>query len=361
MTTYQEAGVDICAGDEASRIAYQCALKTFASRSGMMGEPLALEGGFAGALDFGEFLMVMNCDGVGTKIDIALETKNFEGLGDDLLAMTVDDAICVGAEVIAITNTVDTNRVRAEEIRALMESLSSACIREKVVIPGGEIAELGNTLSKTIWNSTAIGIVEKEKYITGENILPGDTVISLKEEGFRANGFSLVRHIIKENGILFSDSCPFAPEKTWGSVLLTPAKIYHSPILSILGRYKMPAKVNIKGIAHITGGGIAGNFSRILKKKHLGAYLPNIFDMPQIMKELQKLGNVSDEELYKVWNGGNGMLLVVSPQDAEKVVVLLKDQGVEAQIAGEITAEPVITHKNWGYYGEKEFLRFEVE
>ncbi|MEI7510697.1 MAG: AIR synthase-related protein [Candidatus Peregrinibacteria bacterium] len=361
MATYQEAGVDISTGDIASRIAYQEALKTFASRAGMIGAPLALEGGFSGALDFGQFLMVMNCDGVGTKIDVALETQNFTDLGDDLLAMTADDAICVGAEVIAITNTVDTNRVNPTEIKAMMESLSTACIREKVVIPGGEIAELGHTLSKTIWNSTAIGVVEKEKYITGADIAPGDSVIALQENGFRANGFSLVRHILRENGVSFSDPYEQNLQKTWGEMLLTPAKIYHSALLSILGRYGVPSVFPIKGIAHITGGGLAGNFFRILKKKNLGAYLPDIFDMPEMMKAIQKMGNVSDREAYRTWNGGNGMLLVVNSEDAEKVVSLLKKSGVTAKVCGEITATPEIVHKNWGAEQREEMLKFTKE
>jgi phosphoribosylformylglycinamidine cyclo-ligase len=352
MATYNESGVNIFAGDEASRIAYSAAIETFASRSGMIGEATKMPGGFSGALDFGAFYLVMNCDGVGTKIDLALETGDFSGMGHDLLAMVADDSVCTGAETVSITNTIDTNRVLPEEVAKMMESLKNACIQEKVNIIGGEIAELGNTLSKTIWNATAIGIVAKDRFITGEDIFPGDCVIALEERGFRSNGFSLVRYILKENNVALGDF--FSEGISYGKALLTPSTLYSAAMLSIIGRYDQTAKVHIKGIAHITGGGLAGNFSRILKKKKLGADLPNIFPMPLIMKRLQELGQVEDREAYRTWNGGNGMLVVVAKEDSEKTLSLLKEQGITAKIAGEITDTSKILHRNYGVFAKRE-------
>jgi phosphoribosylformylglycinamidine cyclo-ligase len=359
MATYADSGVDISAGDKASRIAYNYAKSTFSSRDGLKGTPLIQDGGFAGAIDMGDYLMINCCDGVGTKIDISFETQNFAGLGHDLLAMTADDAICVGAEVISITNTIDTNKVDPNEIEPMMKSLAEICIAEKVLIPGGEIAELGKTLTKSIWNSSATGIVEKNKFITGENIEAGNAVISLQEFGFRSNGFSLVRHILKENNINFSDI--YADEKTWGEVLLKPSILYHGALLNILGRFGQERKIDVKGIVHVTGGGLAGNFFRILKDKKLGANLPNIFPMTPAMNTLQKLGNVEDREAYKTWNSGNGMLLICEQNDAEKLVELLKDQNLSAQIAGEIIDSPVITHKNCGAFVTPETVMLEFK
>ncbi len=351
MSTYSDAGVNISEGDKASEVAYAYAKKTFSSRNGMIGAPLVMDGGFTGALDMGDYYLINNCDGVGTKIDIALETQNFSGLGYDLLAMVADDAICVGSEIISITNTFDTEKVNAHEISEMMKSLSEACIQQKIVIPGGEIAELGNTLRGTIWNASATGIVEKHKFITGEAIELGDVVIALQETGFRANGFSLVRYILKNAGISYSDM--FSDSKTWGEVLLTPCTLFHSSLLSVLGRFGEPSMATMKGAVHITGGGLAGNFFRLLKKKGLGADLPNIFSMPEAMRKLQALGNVSDKEAYKTWNGGNGMLLVCSPSQAELIISLLRGQGITAQIAGSITDSGVIRHANFGHFAKE--------
>ncbi len=354
MTTYKDSGVDISAGDKASEVAYEAALKTFPSRRGMIGEPIQLKGSFAGALDFGDYYLVLGSDGVGTKIEIALKTDNFEGLGYDLLAMVADDAICVGAETIAITNTVDTNKVNAKMISVMMESLQRACTEQKVVIPGGEIAELGDSIGSTTWNASGTGIVEKDKYITGEKIQIGDTVLSLKETGFRSNGFSLIRHICQQQSISYADE--FENGKSWGETLLTPAKIYNDSILSLTGRFGQTAQISIHGIAHITGGGIAGNLKRILRKKNLGAHLPDIWEPPEMMLQLQKKGRVEDREAYATWNMGNGMLLVVSPQDADKTVEFLGKEGVKAQKAGEITESGEITHQNFGAFQKEEFL-----
>jgi phosphoribosylformylglycinamidine cyclo-ligase len=359
MATYKDSGVDISAGDKASKRAYECAKNTFSARDGMFGAPVQLDGGFAGALDFGDFYTILNCDGVGTKIDIALDTQNFAGLGYDLLAMTADDAICVGAEVVSITNTFDTNKVNAEEIGAMMKSLEKACVEQNITISGGEIAELGNTLNKTIWNSTAMGVVEKEKFLTGEKIQAGDIVISLKEDGFRSNGFSLARYVLAQNNIKYSDL--FDENTTWGEQLLTPCTIFHNAVLDCMGRFREEKKVQINGCVHVTGGGLAGNFFRILKKKGLGANLPDIYPMTAAMKKLQEIGNIEDREVYKTWNGGNGMLLVVPPSDAEKTLEILKMQGIEAKISGEITDTGKIFHANFAHFGNGEMLEWSLE
>ena len=298
--------------------------------------------------------MVLGCDGVGTKIEIALEIDDFTGLGHDLLAMVADDAVCIGAETIAITNTVDTKKVEPKIISAMMDSLQKACRQQQVVIPGGEIAELGDTIGSTIWNASSMGIVEREKYLTGEKITPGDVVLSLREQGFRSNGFSLIRHICKTHNISYKDI--FENGITWGSALLTPSEIYSAGILSLLGRYNEEPKIDVHGIAHITGGGIAGNLKRILKKNKLGAQLSDIWDPPPAALELQKKGSVEDKEAYRTWNMGNGMLVIVPTEDADKAIDLLSKQNIEAKKAGEITKKQDITHKNKGAFQKEEVL-----
>uniref|UniRef100_A0A2P2IBX8 phosphoribosylformylglycinamidine cyclo-ligase n=2 Tax=Hirondellea gigas TaxID=1518452 RepID=A0A2P2IBX8_9CRUS len=348
--TYADSGVNTEVGDCASKIAYNGAKATFSSRKGMIGEPIQNDGGFTGFLDFGDFCLVQGDDGVGTKIIIADAMNKYDTLGADLLAMVCDDAVCVGAETISISNTIDTNCVDPHRISEMMKGLTKACCEQKIVIPGGEIAELGNQLNSSIWNSTAVGIVAKDRIISGKDIQIGDTIIALRENGFRSNGFSLVRLILREHfqssdlsSILsrkFSYPESSSPTQTYGEALLHPSTIYSSAILDIIGRYSERTSektVTLKGIVHVTGGGIPGNFYRILPNNSgFGAELTNLFSPSPVMLKIQTLGNVSDLEAYKTWNMGNGMLVVVSPADSSNVLQLLKGSGIDAQVAGTI-------------------------
>ena len=226
MATYKQAGVDISLGDKCSAIAYSAAKSTFSARKGLIGKPVILEGGFSGALDFGNFYLVQNCDGVGSKIQIADALRKYDTLGYDLLAMVADDAICVGAETVSITNTIDTSKVSAKVIEGLMKGLKKACKEQKVVIPGGEIAELPDMMKGNSWNATALGIVEKKKFITGKNVKPGDKIIGLGSRGFRSNGFSLIRHILKKKFGTNWAKRKMTGKKSWGEAALTPSLIY---------------------------------------------------------------------------------------------------------------------------------------
>jgi phosphoribosylformylglycinamidine cyclo-ligase len=337
MATYEEAGVNIHLGDECSKIAYNAAKETFSARAGMIGQPVVMEGGFAGAMDFGEFYLVQNDDGIGTKMVIARKMGKYDTMGQDLLAMVADDAICVGAEVVSISNTIDIEKVNRDVISQLVEGLKNACIEQKIVIPGGEIAELGEMVNGYIWNATAIGIVEKEKIITGENIQVGDKLIGLASDMLRSNGFTLVRHVLKK---AFGEEWynePYGDGRTWGEVVLTPTLIYHNAVLEMLGRYKKPAKVEIKALAHITGGGLPGNVCRIFKGKNMGADLGNLPEVPAPFKKLQELGNVSDEEAFKTWNMGIGLVMVSN--EFEKIREIAEKHGIKAYEIGEVVAK----------------------
>ena len=338
---YAESGVDIAAGDAASRVAAAAAKKTFSARAGFFGTPVDLPGGFAGILDFGDFYAVQCCDGVGTKIELAEKNDFFDELGADLLAMVADDAACVGAETVSIVNTFDVEKIDAAKIEKMMTGLANICAAQKVAIVGGEIAELGKLVHGATWNATALGVLEKTKFISGEKIKPGDAIISLFEAGFRANGFSLVRKILRENHLEISD---LAKKCLRGST------VFSGGILEIVGRFQKPKKAEIHGIAHITGGGIPGNLRRILPK-NLGADFFDLFSPSAEMQKLKSLGEISTREFFEVWNAGNGMLVVAPPSDAEKIVEILKSQNISAKIAGKITENPEIEIAAWT--GEK--------
>lgn len=348
MATYEEAGVNIEKGDECSRIAYRAAMATFASRKGMIGEPVTLEGGFAGLLDMGAFYLVAGDDGVGTKIELAKELSDFSTLGADLVAMVADDCICVGAETIAITNTIDIDHVDEKIIGEMMDGFSKACSRQKITIPGGEIAEVGASVTGPMWNATSVGVLEKEKFIDCSKVAVGDIILSLHEPYFRSNGFTLVRHILRNSGA----------SEAMKREVLTPSVIYSDAVLSLIGRFGQPRLVDVHGVAHITGGGIPGNLNRALKRNQLGARLPDLFAPADAVLEIQRMGNVADEEAYKTWNMGNGMMLIVSPSEAEKAISLLAAKGVQAKVAGEVIAEPKITFRSCGVARTGEWLEF---
>ncbi len=337
MATYEESGVNIDLGDKCSAIAYSAAKATFVGRAGMMGEPVVDDGGFSGLLNMGDYYLVQNDDGVGTKILIAEMIDKYDTLGYDLVAMVADDAICVGAETISVSNTLDVDKLDEAKVAAMMEGLKKAALEQKIVVPGGEIAELGKMVNGYTWNATAMGIVEKHKLITGKNIVPGDKVIGLISEGFRSNGLSLVRYILREN--LGEDWAhqKYDDTHTWGEMTLTPCQIYSSAVLEMHGRYKEEAKVELKGVVNITGGGIPGNLPRVLKKTGLGAHLNNLPDPAPMMTKLVEMGKVAREEAYRTWNMGVGMILICN--EVEKVAEICARHGIKSQVIGEITQD----------------------
>lgn len=344
MTTYKKTGVDRELGDLCSEIAYREAKKTFAGRRGMIGRPLQMEGGFTGALDMGDFLLVQNEDGVGTKIEVAERMNYYDTLGHDLVAMVADDAVCVGAEVISITNTIDASTLSKKVVFGLMKGLSGACLKQKIVIPGGEIAELKGHVNGYTWNATAVGIVEKSKFITGKDIRPDDPVIGIASPNFRSNGFTLLRAILKKK---YGDAWHLKKfrGRKWGDIALAPSVIYHAGILSLIGRFRKKPRVHVKGIAHITGGGLPGNAARMFGKnpKKLGLLFDKLPSPPAAMLELQRLGNVSDREAYETWNMGIGMVLVA--KNTQKALELLKKAGLKATVIGKVTKKPGVIIK----------------
>jgi len=338
MTTYKDAGVDIEAGGQASKKAYAHAVATFKSRKGLKGTPVEDEDGFAGLIDMGNFYLVQNADGTGSKMEVAYALRKFDTLGYDLLAMVADDAICTGAEVVSVSNTIDVASVDEEMVDELMAGLSKACQEQKIVIPGGEIAEVPGAVNSPVWNATSVGILEKGKELKPETIAEGDVVIALQSAGLRSNGFSLARKILADN-VGESWHTESFGDTTWGEALLTPSVIYHGALLTLLGRFGEERKVDIKGITHITGGGIADNLGRALKKSDLGANLTDLYEPQDFYKELINLGGVEIAEAYRTWNMGNGMLVIVSPKDADATISGLSSAGIESKKAGEVTKD----------------------
>ena len=340
MTDYKDAGVNIQEGDKASASAYKHAVSTFASRKGMIGEPVFEKDGFAGFLDMGDYYLVQSDDSTGTKIDLAFTVGKLDTLGYDLVAMVADDAVCTGAEPISISNTLDIPKIDQNVIDQLMGGLAKACSEQKIVVPAGEIAEVPGAVEKGVWSATVVGVVEKDKVLRPETIQAGDVIIALKSAGPRCNGYSLIRKILE--GKLNEE---WKNGQTWGEVMLTPSMIYSSKLLELLGRFGEERTVNVKGLAHITGGGIPSKLGRTLKKSGCGAKLTDLWEPHEALVDLIKIGNVATDEAYKTWNMGNGMMVIVSEDEAEKTLNLLSTSNIEAKICGKVSEDNTIILK----------------
>ena len=348
-TDYAAAGVDQESGDSASSAAYQNAQRTFPSRKNRIGEPVKLAGGFAGALDFGDFYLVQNDDGTGSKSEIAEKIQKYDTLGRDLVAMVADDAVCVGAEVVSITNTFDVPAIEKTALAQMSAGLADACIEQKIVIPGGEIAQLPDGVKKIIWNATAVGVVRKERFLTGEKVASGQKIVGLFDPMMRSNGFSLARKILEQK--LGNDWAHQKREdgKSWGETLLTPSKIFHRLILDeILGDFDGhlaggKKRIEVSALCHITGGGLSGNVPRILGA-NLGARFDALHEPATAICQIADWGQVDEKECYRTWHCGTGFLIFCDENDAETVCERLNqaDSEVAAKVVGTVIDQPQI-------------------
>ncbi len=343
----KQSGVNIDLGNQSSQTAFAYARETFSNRSGKKGAVASkIDGGFSNLLIFGNERIGIGSDGTGTKAEIAERTQIYETLGYDLVAMVADDLAAAGFEPTNLSNVIDVDYLDKKIIAQLMKGLRDACNFAGITITGGEIAELGNRICgygdrmHFNWSATAIGVLPDnlETDIDGSQIKPGNVVISLKSRGFRSNGFSAIRRILKEK---LGDEWhheQYDDKTTWGEKILTPSLIYAPLITSLIQNNLIP-----KGIAHITGGGVFDNFRRVLKMTDTGAVLDNLFGpLPEMLK-IQEMGKVSNEDAYLWWNMGNGMLLVVEEQFIDRILQEAEKMNYECQVAGKITADNSIS------------------
>ncbi len=349
--------------DRCSEIFYEAALKTFQNRNGRFGEPIVARGGFSGPVyikDLKDAYLLKSSDDVGTKIEVAELMYKHDTIAFDLLAMVCDDAAVMGAEPFALTNSLNASRLDIEVIEQLAGGLVKAAERARVAVVGGNVAVLDRVHGLYLWDADVIAVLERQKALKKEAIKPGDKIIGLRERGFRSNGFTLIRRILKERfGPRWVEE-PYDAKRSWGEVALTPSIIYTPILVEAVGAYGQNGRAKILGAAHITGGGIPGNLPRCLpidgqKPKSLGAYI-DVEPLGPMLK-LQELGGVDDREAYRVWNMGAGMLIVTNDDEIFKIA---EEYGVEAVKAGEVIDEPKIIIKNRGFFGREEELIYDV-
>jgi len=316
---YLSSGVDQNANDEfVGRIKR---LAHILDARGVIGDL----GSFSGLFDIGGFgyrepVLAAATDGVGSKLEIAFALENHHTVGIDLVAMCVNDVVTCGARPLFFLDYMALGRLDLAMGEAIVAGIVEGCRQAGCALLGGETAQLPTFYSAGRYDLAgfAVGIVERSRVIDGSRIVPGDVVVSLASSGVHSNGFSLVREIIASQGLDLAEK--YADNRTLGEELLTPTRIYVKEIMSLLS-----AGVDVKGIAHITGGGVPGNFARTLPEGIGARLFRGRWPEPRIFADLQRWGNVSDREMFDVFNMGLGMLLVVTPSDAARVLELLRE------------------------------------
>ena len=341
MSNQKQSVLDIDLGNLCSKDAFDWAKTTFRNRENKSGAiALKVDGVFSNMLLFGNQRIGIGSDGIGTKIELTERTGIYNTLGYDLVAMVADDLATAGFEPTSISNIIDVDKLDREIINELMKGLAEACNFANMSITGGEIAELGNRINgwgdkmHFNWCSTAIGTLPENmsKPIDGSGVKPGQVIISLRSRGFRSNGFSLLRRTMQA---AFGDNWhneAYNSEKTWGEALLTPSLIYCPLVSKIIANGIIP-----EGAAHITGGGLADNFRRVLKTTNYGCVMNNLWEPLEVMQRVMELGKIAAEDAYLYWNMGNGMLLVVEEAQAEAVLQIAEAENYLARKAGYIT------------------------
>lgn len=334
---YKKAGVNIDAGYESVERMKSHVQKT------MRPEVLFGLGGFGAMFElpmdrFKKPVLVSGTDGVGTKLKLAFALDRHDTIGVDAVAMCVNDIVVQGAEPLFFLDYVGCGKLYPEKAEAIVKGLAEGCQQAGCSLIGGETAEMPGMYPDGEYDVAGfgVGIVEKDEIITGDSIQSGDLLIGLPSTGIHSNGFSLVRKIIEESNLdlntpyqsLVDDH--IESTKSLGEVLLTPTKIYVQPILRLLEKWE------IKGMAHITGGGFHENIPRMLPANKNAEIKVGSWPVPSIFSLLQHKGRLTDQDMFQTFNMGIGLIIAVSNEDAASIIQDLEELGEKAYIIGSI-------------------------
>ncbi|HEY2413859.1 MAG TPA: phosphoribosylformylglycinamidine cyclo-ligase [Pirellulaceae bacterium] len=343
--TYKDAGVDLAVYDEAMTRLPRLMHRTFSPRV------LKLDGGFAGLfqLDFASRLferkyedpILVSCtDGVGTKLKVATLCDKHDTVGIDLVAMSVNDALCCGAEPLFFLDYVAMSHDDPERLEQLVKGVSDGCMDADCALLGGETAIMPDIYARGEYDLAGfcVGVVERKHLIDGASIAAGDIVLGIASSGLHSNGYSLVRKVVFELAGLGVRDHVAELGGTVGEALLAPTRIYTRPIRRILQHYKV--KNVVHGIAHITGGGIRDNLERILPENIQVVLEKGSWPVPPVFTWLQKLGGVEDSEMEHVFNMGIGLVLVFSPYYEATITSMLNDAGMAHWKIGHVQSGP---------------------
>jgi phosphoribosylformylglycinamidine cyclo-ligase len=341
--TYKDAGVDLEVYDQAMTRLPRLLHRTYSPRV------IPSDGGFAGLfqLDFQNQLfarkyedpVLVSCtDGVGTKLKVAQLTGVHNTVGIDLVAMSVNDAICCGAEPLFFLDYVAMSHDDPDRLEQLVEGITAGCLESDCALLGGETAIMPDIYARGDYDLAGfcVGVVERRRLVDGRAIVPEDIVLGVASSGLHSNGYSLVRKAVFDIGGLKVGDQVTELGQTVGEALLTPTRIYVRAVRQLLAYYKVKGVVH--GIAHITGGGLHGNFERILPEGARALIDRGSWPVPPVFTWLQKLGDIDADEMDRVFNMGIGLALVVSPYYAESIRHQLADLGYASWPVGRIIA-----------------------
>ncbi|QNO37607.1 phosphoribosylformylglycinamidine cyclo-ligase [Protaetiibacter sp. SSC-01] len=332
--SYAAAGVDTAAGDRAVELMKASVARTHGP------EVLGGVGGFAGLFDASALtgyrrpLLATSTDGVGTKIALALAVDKHDTIGQDLVAMVVDDIVVVGAKPLFMTDYIATGKVHPERIATLVAGVARACEATGTALVGGETAEHPGLMAADDYDiaGAAVGVVEADAVLGPERAQHGDVVVAIESSGLHSNGFSLVRHILDQRGLAYTDTSDELGGVV-GEVLLEPTRLYTAPLLRVID--ELPGAIH--ALSHVTGGGIAANLARVLPK---GAWVEldrSTWSPHPVFRTLASWGGLSLGETESTWNLGVGFFAVVSADAASSVVRALENAGLPAWVAGRVS------------------------
>jgi phosphoribosylformylglycinamidine cyclo-ligase len=325
--SYRDAGVDIEAGD-----ALVEQIKPFAKRT-MRPEVLGGIGGFGSLFEmpkkFKNPVLVSGTDGVGTKLKLAFELNKHDTVGIDLVAMSVNDILVQGAEPLFFLDYFACGKLEVGTAAQVIKGIAQGCEQSGCALVGGETAEMPGMYPAGEYDLAgfAVGCVDKESLITGKTIAAGDVVLGLASSGAHSNGYSLIRKLIAKSGIDMDADFHGKPFK---EVVMAPTRIYVKSLLKLIE--KMP----VKGMAHITGGGITENVPRVLPEGLTAEIKKGSWDMPALFTWLQAQGNVAESEMHKTFNCGIGMVVIIAKEQATAAMALLKAEGEQVFEIGHI-------------------------
>jgi phosphoribosylformylglycinamidine cyclo-ligase len=328
--TYRDAGVDIDAGD-----ALVEAIKPYAKRT-MRPGVLAGIGGFGALFEipkgYSEPVLVSGTDGVGTKLKLAFELDRHDTIGIDLVAMSVNDILTLGAEPLYFLDYYACGKLDVATASKVVKCIAAGCERAACALIGGETAEMPGMYAPGEYDLAgfAVGVVEKSRIVDGSKIAPGDVVLGLASDGAHSNGYSLIRKIVDKSGGIAQSIPADGGAQPLADLALAPTRIYVKPVLALM------KDVTVKGMAHITGGGITENVPRVLAHDLTARIERNAWTMPPLFQWLQRQGNVAEDEMLRVFNCGIGMVLVVDAADADRAMRFLTDQGERVWRIGRI-------------------------
>lgn len=335
MSTYKDSGVDIDAGDRAVELMKASIAKT--SRQEVMGGI----GGFAGLFDASALksmkrpLLATSTDGVGTKTEIARAIGKYDTIGEDLVAMVVDDLVVCGAQPLFMTDYIAVGKVIPERIAEIVAGIASGCVKANTALIGGETAEHPGLLEADEFDiaGAATGVVDAENQLGAHLVKAGDILIAMPSSGFHANGFSLIRRIIQTQKLSL-DAHVSEYGKSSGEVFLTPTEIYALDCLALI----KSMSGTLRGFSHITGGGIAENTARVIPENLTAIFDRSTWSLPIEMEFMAKVGGVAQADMERTWNCGIGMVAIVSPDSADLALASLAARGMKAWVTGVVTA-----------------------